>query len=61
MKDSQFLHIYIYIWKRKWQPTPVLLPEEYHGQRSLMSCSSWGHNQSDTTESDLALAAYIDR
>ena len=22
-------------WRRKWQPTPVLLPGEFHGQRSL--------------------------
>ena len=25
-------------WKRKWQPTPVFLPKEFHGQRSLMGC-----------------------
>ena len=29
-------------WKRKWQPTSVLLPGESHGQRSLASCSPWG-------------------
>ena len=23
-------------WKRKWQPTPVFLPERSHGQRSLV-------------------------
>ena len=37
-------------WRRKWQPTPVLLPEESHGQRSLEGCSPWGHKESDTTE-----------
>jgi len=26
-------------WRRKWQPTPVVLPEEYHGQRSLAGYS----------------------
>jgi len=26
-------------WSRKWQPTPVFLPEEFHGQRSLMGYS----------------------
>ena len=26
-------------WRRKWQPTPVFLPGESHGQRSLASCS----------------------
>ena len=30
-------------WRRKWQPTPVLLPGEFHGQRSLAGYSPWGH------------------
>ena len=29
-------------WRRKWQPTPVFLPEKSHGQRSLAGCSPWG-------------------
>ena len=37
-------------WSRKWQPTPVLLPRESHGQRSLVGFSPWGHKESDTTE-----------
>ena len=37
-------------WRRKWQPTPVLLPGESHGWRSLVGYSSWGHKESDTTE-----------
>ena len=32
------------------QPTPVLLPGEFHGQRSLVGYSPWGHKESDTTE-----------
>ena len=28
-------------WRRKWQPTPVFLPEKSHGQRSPVGCSSW--------------------
>ena len=32
------------------QPTPVFLPEEFHGQRRLVGCSPWGHKESDTTE-----------
>ena len=32
-------------WRRKWQPTPVLLPAEFHGQRSLAGCSVWGHKR----------------
>ena len=34
-------------WRRKWQPTPVFLPGEFRGQRSLGSCSPWGHKESD--------------
>ena len=37
-------------WRRKWQPTPVLLPEKFHGWRSLVGYSPWGHKESDTTE-----------
>ena len=37
-------------WRRKWQPTPVLLPGESHGQRSLVGYSPQGHKESDTTE-----------
>ena len=33
-----------------WQPTPVFLPGELHGQRSLVDYSPWGHKESDTTE-----------
>ena len=33
-----------------WQPTPVFLPGESHGQRSLVSCSPQGCKESDTTE-----------
>ena len=32
-------------WRRKWQPTPVLLPGKSHGQRSLASYSPWGHKR----------------
>ena len=35
---------------RQWHPTPVLLPGKSHGQRSLVGCSPWGHEESDTTE-----------
>ena len=36
--------------RRQWQPTPVVLPGEFHGQSSLVSYSPWGHKESDTTE-----------
>ena len=35
--------------KRKWQPTPVFLPEKSHGQKSLVGYSPWGPKESDTT------------
>ena len=37
-------------WRRKRLPTPVFLPAEFHGQRSLASYSPWGCRESDTTE-----------
>ena len=37
-------------WRRKWQPTPVFLPGESHGRRSLVGCSPWGLKESDTAE-----------
>ena len=37
-------------WKRAWQPTPVSLPGESHGQRTLAGYSLWGHKESDMTE-----------
>ena len=38
------------LWRRKWQPTPVLLPGKSHGQRSLVGYSPWGCKELDTTE-----------
>ena len=37
-------------WRREWQPTPVFLPGEFHGQRSLVGYSPWNHKELDTTE-----------
>ena len=37
-------------WRMKWEPTPVFLPGEFHGQRSLEACSTRGHKESDATE-----------
>ena len=36
--------------RRQWHPTPVLLPGKSPGQRSLVGCSPWGHEESDMTE-----------
>ena len=35
---------------RQWHPTPVLLPGKSHGRRSLVGCSPWGREESDTTD-----------
>ena len=40
-------------WRRKWQPTPVL-PGNFHGQRSLVEYSAWGHKELDTAEHSAA-------
>ena len=38
-----------YLRRRQWYPTPVLLPGKPHGQGSLVGCSPWGCEESDTT------------
>ena len=41
-------------WRRAWQPTPVFLPGESHGQgpvdRALVGYSAQGHRESDATD-----------
>ena len=37
-------------WRREWQPAPIFLPGESHGQRSLAGYSPWCPKESDTTE-----------
>ena len=37
-------------WRRKWQPTPVVLPGKFHGWKSLVGYSPWGRRESNTTE-----------
>ena len=37
-------------WRRKWQPTLVLLPRKFHGWRSLVGYSPWGCKESETTD-----------
>ena len=36
-------------WRRQWQPSPVFLPGEFHGQSSRAGYSPWGCKESDTT------------
>ena len=55
-----YLHCpYSKIWRRQWQPTPVLLPRKSHGWRSLVGCSPWGCEESDTTETSLSLFTFM--
>ena len=37
-------------WRKKWQPTPLFLPGEFHRQRNLAGYSPWGHKDLDLTE-----------
>ena len=46
-KISNLAH---YFRRRRWHPTPVLWPGKSHGRRSLVGCSPWGREESDTTE-----------
>ena len=43
-------HLSTQEWRRQWHPTPVLLPGNSHGRRSLVGCSPWGRYESDTTQ-----------
>ena len=46
-----FVFIYLTLpWRTAQQPTPVFLPGEFHGQKSLAGCSPWDRTESDTTE-----------
>ena len=45
-------------WRRKWLPTPVVLPGKSHGQRSLAGHSPWGHQESDVSEQLNTLRCY---
>ena len=53
-KRYKRLEIYPWVrkisWRKAWQPTPVFLPGESYGQRSLAGYSPWGQKQSDMTE-----------
>ena len=40
--------------RREWQHTPIFLPGEFHGQRSLAGYSPWGSKESDTIERSTA-------
>ena len=45
-------------WRRKWQPTPVFLPEESQGRGSLVGCCLWGRTELDMTEATYVKVVY---
>ena len=47
-------------WRKERQPTPVLLPGEFHGQRSLVGYSTWGSKESDMTERPTHFLSFYD-
>ena len=47
---SDFTFTFHFHALEKWHPTPVFLPGESQGQRSLVGCHPWGREESDTTE-----------
>ena len=50
MRETQVLSLRKIPWRREWPPTPIFLPGEFHGQRSLAGNNPWNHKESDTTE-----------
>ena len=44
--------------EKEWLPTPVFLPGEFHGQRSLVGYSPWDHKQSDTIDQLILIYLY---
>ena len=55
VSDCRFPLAIFLTQRRQWQPTPVLLPRKSHGRRSLVGCSPWGREESDTTSLSLSL------
>ena len=47
-------------WRRKWQPTPVLLPGKSHGQRSPVGYSPWGRKESDQACMPISCHCFLD-
>ena len=48
--ESLYIYTHTYPWRRAWLPTPVFLPGESHGQRSLAGSSPWSGKELDMTE-----------
>ena len=48
-------------WRKSWQPTPVFLPGEFHGQRILVGCSLWGHRVRHNWATDTCISFSMDK
>ena len=46
-------------WRREWQPTPVFLPGEFHGERNLVGYSPWDHKELNMTEWRLCVCVCV--
>ena len=58
--DSPGDWAYLWPWRRKWQPTPVLLPGKSHGQRSLVGYSPLGRRVGHDWATSLALCVWFE-
>ena len=57
--ESHWQLVYTLFWRRKWQPTPVLLPGKFHGWRSLVGYSPWGWRVRHDWVTSLSLFTFI--
>ena len=48
-----------YPLEEEWQLTPVFLPGEFHGRKTLAGYSPWGHKELDTTSDWAHVAGYL--
>ena len=48
--ETTFSSLFLLMWRRKWQSTPVLLPGKSHRQRRAVGYSPWGRKELDMTE-----------
>ena len=48
-----------FLWRREWQSTPVFLPGEFHGQRSLVGYSPWGHDWATNIHTHIGLPRWL--
>ena len=57
--DSFLAPPFMFIWRRKWQPTPVFMPGKSHGPRSLVGYNPWGRKESVSTERLLCVCVCV--